>query len=117
MDELKLAGAEMATTDAGDGFLRIAAATPEVRVGDVRANAEAILSCVWRAADEGVRVLVLPELCLTGYTCADLFHDRALLRACENALAWLLERTCELPVFYTVGMPYASGESIYHCAA
>ena len=87
MDELKLAGAEMATMDAGDGFLRIAAATPEVRVGDVRANAEAILSCVRRAADEGVRVLVLPELCLTGYTCADLFHDRALLRACENALA------------------------------
>ena len=117
MDELKLAGAEMATMDAGDGFLRIAAATPEVRVGDVRANAEAILSCVRRAADEGVRVLVLPELCLTGYTCADLFHDRALLRACENALAWLLERTCELPVFYTVGMPYVSGESIYNCAA
>ena len=117
MDELKLAGPGVGGTDAGDGFLRIAAATPEMRVGDVKGNARAILSCVRRAADEGVRVLVLPELCLTGYTCADLFHDRALLRACEGALNWLLEQTRVLPVFFTVGMPYASGEGVYNCAA
>lgn len=116
-DELKLAGPDMTGTDAGDGFFRVAAATLHVRVGDVRANAEAILACVRRAADEGVRALALPELCLTGYTCADLFHDRALLRACERALAWLLDETRALPVFFTVGMPYASGESVYNCAA
>ena len=117
MDELKLAGDGTVDAGAGDGFLRIAAATPQIRVGDVKGNAEAILACVRRAADEGVRVLVLPELCLTGYTCADLFHDRALLRACENALAWLLDKTNTVPVFFTVGMPCANDAGVYNCAA
>ena len=117
MDELKLAGDDTVDAGAGDGFLRIAAATPQIRVGDVKSNAEAILACVRRAADEGVRVLVLPELCLTGYTCADLFHDRALLRACENALAWLLDKTSTVPVFFTVGMPYSNDAGVYNCAA
>ncbi|MDO4436995.1 MAG: NAD(+) synthase [Coriobacteriaceae bacterium] len=117
MDELILNGPGAAGMGEGDGFFRVAAATPELRVGDVRGNAEAILACVRRAAHEGVRALVLPELCLAGYTCADLFHDRALLRSCEAALAWLLDQTRALPVFFTVGMPYAQGESVYNCAA
>lgn len=62
-----------------DGYLRIAAATPKIRVGDVAGNAAAILECVDAAVRAGARVLALPELCLTGYTCGDLFHDRALL--------------------------------------
>lgn len=117
MDELVLTDFATGALGRGDGFFRVAAATPEIRVGDVRANAEAILACVRRAADEGARALVLPELCLTGYTCADLFHDRALLRAAEKALEWLLGQTRDLPVFFTVGMPYAQGEGVYNCAA
>ncbi|MFR3450585.1 MAG: nitrilase-related carbon-nitrogen hydrolase [Collinsella sp.] len=71
-----------------DGYLRIAAATPKIRVGDVApATRAAILECVDAAVRAGARVLALPELCLTGYTCGDLFHDRALLRAVESALA------------------------------
>ncbi len=111
---------DVAAFDGGsvdDGLLRIAAATPKIRVGDVSGNASAILSCVRAAAREGARALVLPELCLTGYTCGDLFHDRALLRACETALKNLLASTTDIPVLYTVGLPVAYGESVYNCAA
>ncbi len=101
----------------GDGFFRLAAATPELRVGDVEGNARAILSAVREAATKGVGALVLPELCLTGYTCADLFHDQTLLRACEHALEWLLEQTCEVPLLFTVGLPVAHESAIYNCAA
>lgn len=100
-----------------DGFLRVAAATPKIRVADVSSNAAAILERVYAAAREGVRVLALPELCLTGYTCADLFHDRTLLWACERALRGLLEDTLDVPMLFTVGLPVAYGESVYNCVA
>ena len=118
MDELYLAGlGSAAGTGLGDGFFRIASATPHIRVGDVEGNAQAILECVKAAADRGAGALVLPELCLSGYTCADLFLDRTLLRACESALARLLDQTRDLPVLFTVGLPVANGEAIYNCAA
>lgn len=100
-----------------DGFFRVAAATPHIRVGDVAGNAAAILECVYTAANEGVGALVLPELCLTGYTCGDLFHDYALLNACERALAGLLADTADVPMLFTVGLPVAQGASVYNCAA
>lgn len=118
MEELifsRLGGA--AGAGSNDGFFRIAAATPKIRVADVKGNAEAALSAVIEAAGEGVGALVLPELNLTGYTAADLFGDRALLRACEQALAWLLDQTRDLPIFFTVGLPWAQGESVYNVAA
>lgn len=118
MDELIFAGTSgSALAGSGDGFFRIAAATPRIRVADVKANAEAALAAVREAAAVGVGALVLPELNLTGYTAGDLFHDRTLLRACERALAWMLDQTRELPVFFTVGLPWARGESIYNIAA
>ena len=85
MEELYFTGIGAgAGAGSGDGFFRIAAATPAIRVADVEGNAQAILDCVKDAASRGVGALALPELCLTGYTCADLFFDRTLLRACEN---------------------------------
>ena len=101
----------------GDGFLRVAAATPHIRVADVAANTEAVLACVRRAAARGVRALALPELCLTGYTCADLFFDRTLLRACEHALEYLLDETRDLGLLFTVGLPVAREGALYNCAA
>ena len=100
-----------------DGFLRVAAATPKIRVADVAGNVAAILEAVGAVADAGARALVLPELCLTGYTCGDLFHDRTLLRACEVALAGILEDTADVPLLFTVGLPVAVGGSVYNCAA
>ena len=116
MDELYFTGLG-AGVGAGDGFFRIAAATPRIRVADIEGNAASILACVRSAAAAGVGALALPELCLTGYTCADLFLDRALLRASEDALARLLAETSGLPVLFTVGLPVAHGEAVYNCAA
>ena len=81
-----------------DGFLRLAAASPKIRVADVEGNAEVALAAVREATERGVRALVLPELNLTGYTAADLFHNRTLLHACETALVHILDETRELPV-------------------
>ncbi len=117
MDEVRCAGQATNGIAVSDGYLRIAAATPKIRVGDVAGNAAAILECVDAAARAGARVLVLPELCLTGYTCGDLFHDRALLRACEAALAGLLEDTADTPLLFTVGLPVAHRENVYNCVA
>ncbi|HIU04097.1 MAG TPA: NAD(+) synthase [Candidatus Coprousia avicola] len=110
-------GASACREQAGDGFFRIAAASPKIRVADVEGNAEAVLAEVRRAARAGVGALVLPELTLTGYTCADLFFDRVLLRSCERALARILAETRELPLLFTVGLPVAWGEALYNCAA
>ena len=118
MDELVFSGVGSASGAlAGDGFFRIAAMTPKIRVADVAGNAAAVLEAVGAAADAGASALVLPELCLTGYTCGDLFHDATLLRASEVALAGLLEDTADLPLFFTVGLPVAVGGSVYNCAA
>ncbi|OUP08883.1 NAD(+) synthase [Collinsella sp. An2] len=118
MDELFFTDAsDGAGAGAGDGFFRIAAATPHIRVGDVRSNAEVALSRVRAAAEAGVGALALPELCLTGYTCADLFFDRSLQRTAEQALAWLLRETQGLPILFTVGVPVPQAGALYNCAA
>ena len=117
MDEVKAACQATSEIAVSDGYLRIAAATPKIRVGDVAGNAAAILECVDAAVRAGARVLALPELCLTGYTCGDLFHDRALLRACESALSGLLEDTSDTPLLFTVGLPVAHRENVYNCVA
>ena len=69
------------------GFIKTATATPAIRVADCKYNADKILDLVMRAHEEGVHLLVLPELCITGYTCQDLFFQQALLEsAMENAV-------------------------------
>ena len=100
-----------------DGFLRVAAASPQIRVADVEGNAEVALAAVRAAVERGVRALVLPELNLCGYTAADLFHNRTLLHACEAALVHILDETRELPIVFTIGLPVAVAENIYNCAA
>ena len=100
-----------------DGFLRVAAASPKIRVADVEGNAEVALAAVREATERGVRALVLPELNLCGYTAADLFHNRTLLHACEAALVHILDETRELPIVFTIGLPVAVAENIYNCAA
>ena len=105
------------TMTANDGLFRVAAASPRIRVADVEGNAQAALEAIRSAADRGAGALVLPELNLCGYTAADLFHDRALLHACEMALIHVLDETRGLPILFTLGLPVAHGENIYNCAA
>lgn len=100
------------------GFVRLAAAVPRVRVADCRFHRDEILALLQRAEAEGVDVVVFPELCLTGYTCADLFHQTTLQRAAVEALLGLAEQTADL--FYgvaVVGLPLVVGDRLHNCAA
>ena len=73
-----------------DGFIRCAVASPALRVADCAYNAERIIAAMHKAADSGVQLLCLPELCLTGYTCGDLFLQQPLLRGAEEGLRAVL---------------------------
>ena len=86
------------------GFVRLAVATPLVRVGDPEYNVEATLELMQRAAREKVLLAVFPELGLSAYSCEDLFHQQALIDAAENALAKLLARTRNLRLCALVGI-------------
>jgi NAD+ synthase (glutamine-hydrolysing) len=99
------------------GFARVALATPMVRIGDPMANAAATLSLLQQAAKQRAIVAVFPELGLSAYSCEDLFHQQALLNASEDALAWLLARTKNLPIAAFVGLPVVADGLLYNCAA
>ena len=99
------------------GFLKVAAATPPVRVADCRHNAQAAAALIERAAGDGAMLLVLPELCLTGYTCGDLFLQDALQEAARGALGLVLRATRGRELLVAVGLPLRVGHSLYNCAA
>lgn len=100
-----------------DGFIKVAAGTPEIKVADCRYNAEQVFTLMRQAANQGVRVLVLPELCITGSTCADLFLQDTLLKGAEDALSTVLEATKNLDMLTTFGLPVRVQEKLYNCAA
>lgn len=99
-----------------DGFIKAAAGTPLIRVGDCAYNAARIEELMRRAHAQGVRVLVLPELCLTGYTCADLFLYDALLESAQRELAGLVARSAKLDMLTVLGAPLCYGDKLYNCA-
>lgn len=100
-----------------NGFIRVAAAAPRIKVADVRYNAAQIIEEVKRSAESGVEVLVFPELSLCGYTCGDLFFQRTLTDACAEALCTLAEETKSYPVLFFVGLPVCFAGELYNCAA
>ena len=105
-------------TTAPHGFLRVGAACPPVVVADPERNAEGCLAFARRAHAEGVQVLVLPELALTGYTCGDLFFSLStLVGGAERALARLLRETASLPMVIAVGLPVAQDGRLFNGAA
>jgi len=99
------------------GFARVALATPLVRIGDPMANAAATLALLREAAKKKAIVAVFPELGLSAYSCEDLFHQQALLRASGEALSWLLARSKALPIAAFVGLPVVADGLLYNCAA
>ena len=100
-----------------DGFYRIAAATPRLFLGNPRVNAEELARLAEAAAKDGVSAIVFPELCLTGYTCGDLFFRDDLLRAASEAAVAFAAKTSGLPLVSIVGLPVAEGAAIYNAAA
>ena len=100
------------------GFLRVAAAVPSLRVADCAFNAERIAGLMARAETEGVAVLAFPELCLTGYTCGDLFHQPALQRAALEALEGLVRSSKDsFSGVAILGIPVAVDDQLFNCAA
>ncbi len=100
-----------------DGFIRCACTSPVIRPGDCQGNRESIGQALRQTAQAGASVVVFPELCLTGYTCGDLFRGETLLKGAERALEQLIRDTAELPVLAAVGVPVAAGGQLYNCAA
>ncbi|WP_296023134.1 NAD(+) synthase [uncultured Treponema sp.] len=98
------------------GFLRVAAVSPDVVVGDVEQNVLNICQCIDELKQKGVQIAVFPELCITGYTCSDLFEQNLLLESAKNALTGILAHTQGIAVF--VGLPLRSfSGSLYNVAA
>jgi NAD+ synthase (glutamine-hydrolysing) len=98
-------------------FVRVAVAIPEVRVADPAFNAAQSIDLIARAASERAVLVALPELGLSAYSCEDLFHQQALLEACRDALAKVLEGTRELPVAAVLGVPLQVDDLLFNCAA
>jgi NAD+ synthase (glutamine-hydrolysing) len=100
------------------GLLRVAAATPLVRVADCSFNAEHVLALLGRAEAEGVSVVVFPEMSLTAYTCADLFQQPVLQRAALDALARVADESAKVfSGLAIVGLPLAVDDQVFNCAA
>ena len=100
-----------------DGFIKVAAATPEIRLADCKFNGEQIVRAIEAAQAQGAKVLVFPELCLTGYTCGDLFLQDLLLRAAEEALQSVMKQTADKDILCLVGLPLRRESRLYNCAA
>jgi NAD+ synthase (glutamine-hydrolysing) len=100
-----------------DGFVSVGCGTPKLRLADCDYNAEQTFLMMRRAEQAGVKVLVMPELGLTGYTCGDLFYQETLLRGAEQALATVLEATRNLEVVTAVGLPVRTHNKLYNCTA
>lgn len=100
-----------------DGFVRCGSAVPDIKVADCAFNAEKIIEKVREAAENGCSVLVFPELCITGYTCGDLFLSETLKNGAAAALKTILDATAELDILFIVGLPVPHLNRLYNCAA
>ncbi|MBQ6017866.1 MAG: NAD(+) synthase [Clostridiales bacterium] len=100
-----------------DGFIRVAAASPKVKVSDVDFNVSQTVLLARKAAENDTAVVVFPELGLTGYTCGDLFNQNALLNKAIDGLYDLAEQTRDLNTVLIVGLPVQVGGKLYNCAA
>ena len=100
-----------------DGFIKVAAAAPVIRVADCGYNAERVIETVKKADALGVKVLVFPELTLTGVSCYDLTGHNVLLRGARKALDKVVAATEGVDMLVFVGLPYASGATVCSVAA
>lgn len=101
-----------------NGFLRIASVAPEHKVGDVEFNVSKIIESMHSLEEKRVEIAVYPELCITGYTCGDLFHNATLLKAAQCGLDKIASASRELNIHVIVGLPVAKEDGcVVNCAA
>ena len=98
------------------GFVNVAAAVPTVKVADVDYNVQQVESLIAQAEGRGIEVIVFPELCITGYTCQDLFKEQLLLDRAEQGIIMLLDFTRKLDVISIVGAPVVINGLLYNCS-
>ncbi len=99
------------------GFIKVAAATPDVKVADVEFNTLKTIENIKEAEKRGAKLIVFPELGLTSYTCGDLFLQTNLIDRAEKALIYLAEQTSKLDILSVVGLPVSLSGKLYNCAA
>ncbi len=99
------------------GFIRAAAATPKIKVADPEYNAGQILKLMEQGAEKNAGIMVFPELCLTGYTCGDLFLQDSLLNAARQQLAKIVSESERFDLIAFVGLPFQHGGKLYNAAA
>ena len=100
-----------------DGFIKVAALTPKIRVADCDYNAAKICLMIDEAWKEGAKLMVFPELCITGYTCADLFWQEALLKEAKHELYHIMMHSREKDALIFVGLPWEKDGKLYNVAA
>ena len=89
------------------GYVKVAAAVPRVKVADCKFNASEIEKEIIIADGKGVQIIAFPELCITGYTCGDLFAQQLLLEEAEMGLIQILNNTRQMDIISILGMPVA----------
>ncbi|MCI8560137.1 MAG: NAD(+) synthase [Dorea sp.] len=100
-----------------DGFIKVAAATPDIRVADVTFNTQQICRMIDETSKKGAKIVVFPELCITGYTCGDLFNQDILLEKAKEGLLKAAAYTKDKDMLAFVGVPVALDGKIYNAAA
>ncbi len=99
-----------------DGFIKVASATSDIKVADTKHNANAIVEKIKEAADRGVNIICFPELCITGYTCGDLFLQDTLLKGAKEAVEYIAYETKHLDIVAIVGLPDVINQKLYNIA-
>lgn len=100
-----------------DGFIKIACAPCDIKVANIEHNSKSIINNIKELARANVKLAVFPELCISGYTCGDLFLQSTLLQSAQNALFEIADATKELDIISIVGLPLMNGFKLYNCAA
>ena len=99
------------------GFIKTAAGTPKIQVADCVYNAGEILKLIRQMETEGAKIMAFPELCITGYTCQDLFWQTLLLDSAKEQLVWLAGETSQVNALIIVGLPWEYNGKLYNVAA
>ena len=99
-----------------DGFVRVGCASFPIQLGQIKENAKNIIEYVKKANEEHVKVLVFPELCLSGYTIEDLFYQKRILNEVTEQIDIILDETYELDMLFVIGAPLVHMNKLYNCA-
>ena len=98
------------------GYARVAASVPELKVANVDFNTKEIIKEIKSLDKDGVQIVTFPELCLTGYTCADLFSQDVLIRKSKDAIKVVMDETKGFDIISIIGAPIVCDNQLFNCA-